>query len=369
MKKIILVAFIILISRAGAQISITSANMPVSGDTARVSIASLLSLMAPANTNYTATGANFNWIFDSLKPTNQAIRNFEPASMTPYFFYFFPPKYGEKTADSVPNLPAIPLGTLSLTIKDIYSFYRKNSTTSFNAEGLGLTMSGLPVGATYSIEDQLYVFPLNYGNRDSTTFRLATPSSPLVPFVYKKNGYRITQVDGWGTVKTPFGTTNCIRVVTTQYSTDSLNITSLPPPFNKFGFPNYARSYQWLTLSEKIPFLEISGNVVVGNFAPTQVRYRDNLRYFAGIPELEQQLALAVFPNPTAGDLNIIVPQGKTLTLEVYDASGRLVKKEELINTETMNKHTINVSQFSAGIYSGRLYSGQAVQNFKFNKQ
>ncbi|MGZ3883538.1 MAG: hypothetical protein ACXVPD_04935, partial [Bacteroidia bacterium] len=266
MKKIILGLCFVIAGRLGAQITITSTNMPVSGDTARVSLASLTSLMAASNTNYTVSGANMSWVFDSLKPTNQAIRNFEPASATPYFFYFFPPKYGEKTADSVPGLPAIPLGTISLTIKDLYSFYRKNSITSFNAEGLGMVLSGLPVGATYSDEDELYMFPLNYGNRDSTTFKLATPSTSLIPLVYKKNGYRITQVDGWGTVKTPFGSANCIRVVTTQYSTDSLNISSLPAPFNKFGFPDYVRSYQWLTLSEKIPFLEVSGNVVLGNF-------------------------------------------------------------------------------------------------------
>lgn len=370
MKKILPFLLIIFTLKTTAQISITSTNMPVSGDTGRVSLAAIASLTNPANTSYTMAGANFSWTFDSLKVTSQGMRLFQPSTNTPYFFYFLPPKYGEKTQDSIPNLPAIPLGTVTLSFKNLYSFYRKNSTTSFNAEGLGITISGIPVGATYTDEDELYMLPLTYGNRDSTTFKLSTPSTTLIPLVYKKSGYRITQVDGWGTVKTPYGSVNCIRVVTTQYSKDSVYVSSLPAPFNKFGFPNYVRSYQWLTPGEKIPFLEVSGNVTgTNNFTPTQVRYRDNVRYFAGVEEMEKNLALALFPNPATSELNILVPQSEPLMLEICDASGRLVKKEELQNNDVMNRHSLDVSGFSAGLYSGRLYSGKAVQNFKFNKQ
>src|SRR4051812_2825170 len=193
MKKLILAIFVISAFWGKAQISITSANMPVSGDSARVSLPNILSLTHPSNTNYTVTGTNFLWAFDSLNTNNQMVREFVPSISTPYFFYFFSPKYGEKVQDSIP-LPA------GFTIKDVYSFYKKVSTTSFNAEGTGMTITGLPIGATYSDEDELYKFPLNYGDRDSTTFKMSTPSTTLIPFVYKKGGYRITEADGWGFV-------------------------------------------------------------------------------------------------------------------------------------------------------------------------
>jgi hypothetical protein len=136
MRKHLLFIFIVSLSLSvTSQITITSANMPISGDTCRYSSAVLSSVG-----DYTTTGANHIWDFSALDSTGQMMRKFEPSSSTPYFFYFFPPKYGEQTLDSVP-IPAIPIGGLTLSIKDIYSFYKKNGTSSFNAEGLGLTMS------------------------------------------------------------------------------------------------------------------------------------------------------------------------------------------------------------------------------------
>lgn len=344
--------------------------MPVSGDSARVSLPTIASLTHPSNTNYTLTGTNFMWTFDSLNTNNQAVRQFLPSSSTPYFFYFFPPKYGEKVQDSVPNLPAIPLGTITLTIRDIWNFYKKVSTTSFNAEGTGMTISGLPVGATYTDEDELYKFPLNYGDRDSTTFKLSTPTTTLIPFVYKKGGYRITEADGWGYVRTPFGTEPCLRVVSTQYSTDTIIVSTLPAPFNKIPFPNYVRTYQWLTLGEKIPYFEVSGNLVGGNFTPTQVRYRDAPRAFVGIKENnETQFALAVYPNPAVNELNLVIPRNEELTIEIFASTGQLVMKKSVANNEVVNKHAIDISKLSAGLYSGVLSNGKSVQNFKFIKQ
>jgi hypothetical protein len=368
MKKLILAIFVLSAFLSKSQITITSTNMPVVGDTLRVSVPNIASLTHPANTNYTLTGTNYFWAFDSLNTNVQKVRKFEPSSVTPYFFYFFSPRFGEKIQDSIPNLPAVPLGTITLTIKDIWNFYRKNSTTSFNAEGVGMSISGLPLGIVYTDVDELYKFPLNYGDRDSNTFKGSTPSTTLIPFVYKKGGYRITEADGWGAVRTPMGTEMCLRVVTTQYSIDTIAITT---PFAfKLPFPNYVRSYQWLTLGEKIPYFEVNGNLVGGNFVPTEVRYRDVPRSFVGIKEnAETQLALAIYPNPAVNELNIVVPKNKELNLEIFSASGQLVMKKTISNNEAMNQHSIDISKLAQGLYTGVLGDGKTVQNFKFIKQ
>lgn len=350
---------------SGAQLTITAANMPVSGDTCRYSTANASSV-----SGYTATGANYTWNFSNLTPTGQDIRKFQPSTATPYFFYFLPPKYGEKILDSLP-IPTIP--GFPISIKNIYSFYKKViSPSTFNSEGLGLTMSGIPIGATFSDEDELYKFPLAYGNRDSTTFKLSTPSNTMIPFSYKKQGYRITQADGWGTITTPYGTAACLRVVTTQYSIDTISISALPAGFNKFGFPNYARSYQWLTAGEKIPYLEINGNVIAGNFAPTQVRYRDQIRYFTGINDhVAANLALSVFPNPASNDLTIITEQQKeALTAEIVDLQGKIIKTQVLTNySELINQNKIDVSGLAKGLYLLNLYSSSQKQALKISIQ
>ena len=368
MKKNLLFITIAFISISlKSQISITVANMPISGDTARYSNASLSSVG-----NYTATGANYIWDFSTLDSTGQGIRKFQPSSATPYSFYFFPPKYGEKTLDSVP-IPAIPIGGLTLSIKNIYTFYKKNGTTSFNAEGLGLTMSGIPIGTTAvgSDDDELYYFPLNYMNHDSSTFNFSTPTFSAIPFTYKKHGYRITDVDGWGTITTPYGTAPCIRIVTTQYSIDTISISALPAGFNKFGFPNYTRSYQWLTLGEKIPYLEVSGSVIGGNFNATQARYRDVIRSFVGIKEENISLALSVFPNPSSSLLTIITPKNSnTIKTEFIDIQGKKVLSCDLNNnSNVVNPHQLDVSNLAKGLYILNLSNLEGKQSLKISIQ
>ncbi len=341
--------------------------MPISGDTARYTSANLNSIG-----NYTITGFNHIWDFSTLDSTGQGIRQFLPSTSTPYFFYFLPPKYGEKTVDSVP-IPAIPLGGTTISIKDIYSFYKKNGSLSFNSEGLGLTLSGIPIGttATGSNDDELYMFPLNYSDRDSTTFSFSTPTFSSIPFTYKKHGYRITEADGWGTITTPYGTEACLRVVTTQYSIDSIKINALPAPFNKIGFPNYARSYQWLTLTEKIPYLEISGNLIAGNFTPTQAKYRDVIRSFVGIKEEQSTIALSVFPNPTNNEVNVIIPQNANdVVAEITDLQGKVILTKILNqNAQIINQHKLDVSSISKGTYFLNLRTRNSKQTLKISVQ
>ena len=323
----------------------------------------MASLLQAPNTPYTTTGANISWTYDSLKANGQMMREFKAPLSTPYPF-FFSSSYGEKTSDT------LDLGIIKFS--NIYSFYKK-STSSFNIDGTGMSYMSFPVPNFYSDKDELYKFPLNYGNRDSTTFKFSTISTSLIP-TYKKEGYRITEVDGWGTITTPLSGVPipCLRLTTTAYSQDSiigdLAIGTFTIPLN-VGFPNYQRSIQFLTLTERTPYMEINGSVIFGVFLPTGVRYRDIPRSFVGVNENETEVALAIYPNPATSELNIIIPKNKELILEIFSNLGQLVIKKNITNNEMMNKHTLDISGLSQGIYSGRLGDGKSVQNFKFIKQ
>ena len=188
------------------------------------------------------------------------------------------------------------------------------------------------------------------------------------PFNYKKRGYRITQADGWGSITTPYGTANCLRVITTQYSIDTIKISALPAPFNKFGFPNYERKYQWLTLGEKIPYFEIIGNVVGANFTPTQYRYRDLPRIIVGLKEENSPLiAMSVFPNPTNHDFTVIIPQqNEAVNCVVTDLHNKIVLTHLFEkNNDIFNQHRIQTESLSKGIYFLTLTTSTQKQNLK----
>ena len=364
-KTITIFSSVVLTFVAQAQISITNTSMPIFGDTIRYSSAAISSVG-----NYSVTGANYIWDFSTLIPIRQKLREFKASSATPYGFFFFLPKYGEKIIDTVKIPVAVP-GIPSIT--DIYNFYKK-TTIAFAVEGTGVKLNGFAVPNFYSDEDELYNFPLNYTDRDSTTFKFSTITNTLVPFVYKKQGYRITEADGWGSITTPYGTANCLRIMTTQYSIDtlkgSLAVGTFTVPFN-FGFPNYQRSYQWLTTGEKIPYLEVSGTLAGAVFTPTQVKYRDHTQSFAGIKEQDTELALSVFPNPTSSQLIVITAQQQgAIQAEMIDLHGKVVLSQLLTqNSDIANQHLLNVSRLTKGLYVLNLSTPTSKQSLKISVQ
>jgi hypothetical protein len=93
---------------------------------------------------------------------------------------------------------------------------------------------------------------------------------------YGSKGYRITEVDGWGSVTTPFGTFDALRVVSYIYATDTINVAG-----TGFAVPNNRREYRWLSNDDRAPIVQVTGSEVFGSFVPTQTVYRDSWRRFA----------------------------------------------------------------------------------------
>ena len=257
-----------ILTHAQNPITLTNAHMPVANDTLRYTTVNLNSIG-----NYTQTGINFTWNFKNVNKSGEGLREFKSALNTPYGFFFLAPgEFGEKIADTLVS------GTGTISITKFYNYYRKSTlpVNGFLADGVGLSINNIPVPCYYTDKDELYLFPLTYPKYDSTTFKFTTPTTSLLPISFSKAGYRITQVDGWGTVQTPFGTENVIRLVSTQYSKDTIRVNlpipNLPPI--KLGVQNNQRSYQWLSLNGKIPYFEVSGIVNGTQFTPNQARYR-----------------------------------------------------------------------------------------------
>ncbi len=353
-----LLAVFFTVKMQAQAISLSNSNMPGSGDTLRYTNVSTNSLPA-----YQATGANYTWDFTTVASTSEGLRTFKSSSQTPYFFYFFgSQEYGELISSSI-NLGVI-------TLNDYYNFYKKQtSPAAYIADGAGLTLSMVPVPAYYTDKDELYKFPLTYPQYDSTTFKFTTPSTSLIPVRYSKAGYRVTVVDGYGTVKTPFGTENCIRLVTTQYSRDTIRATlgsfTLPP----VGVPNFVRSYQWLTLNSKIPYMEVTGNLVGNNFTITQARYRGydiskNPPKDTQVPEIKDLSGMRMFPNPAASQL--FVTLASPCSLAVYDLNGRLL--QTAVDVPVSGVYPLDVSGLEQGLYILKVTEGNKSEMIKFIK-
>ncbi len=269
MKKICLILTILMLLRLNAQIQITQSHMPSIGDTIRYSISTSV------NTDFTLTGTNYSWNYSNLNLSSQDIYKFQSLLSTPYSTLAFTGMpvgaIGYKVADSI--------GQGQIAFKNIYNFYDKKST-GWSAVGTGFTLSAIPMpaGGVYNDKDEIYLFPLKYGDHDSSTFDVTTLLGNIIVKLgtFRQKGYRINDVVGWGTITTPYGNNiNCIKVRSVVFETDSLKITT---PAINLGFVSNRVEYRWLSTSEKIPLLEVSGTEVNGNFTPLTIRYRDNYR-------------------------------------------------------------------------------------------
>lgn len=258
-KTCFLLLAILACSISNAQITISSSDMPVAGDTVRYSI----SASVVSSTLLNQTGTNQTWDFSFLAPTNQDIAAFKtPASINiAYLLSFGSSSYGKYDGDMT-------IGVVQAT--DVYTFY-KNSSGSFVADGRGFTASAspLPLTQTYTGKDIIYKFPLNYGNADTNSYSSSEANAVVAQVA--SSGRRINTVDGWGSITTPYGTFNCIRVKSVVRHTDTLKTQFINLPVTK----NFTE-YKWLAAGQKIPVLEIV--VTSGIGGSTVIRYRDVYR-------------------------------------------------------------------------------------------
>ncbi len=260
-----------------AQIQISQANMPSINDTIRYSVSNSNTL------NFAQTGANYTWDYSTLNRTSQDLYRFQALLSTPYATLAFTGMpagaIGYKIADSI--------GTGQVAFKNIYNFYEKKST-GWSAVGTGFTLSAIPfpAGGVYSDKDEIYTFPLKYNDQDSTTFEVTTPlGNALFKLgTFKQKGYRINTVEGWGTITTPYGNNiSCLKIKSRIVEIDSIKITT---PATNLGFQANRVEYRWLSTTEKIPVLEVTGTTTNGTFTPNNIRYRDTYKATSGSPLL-----------------------------------------------------------------------------------
>lgn len=265
----IIISLVVFINNSKSQITITSTEMPSANDTIRYSI-----VQQALGADFKSTGTNKTWNFSSLNASSQDIYHFKSSSTTPYIFNFGFGAIGLKMADS--------LGTGQMGLKDIYNFFKK-STSRWEAIGIGFKLSVLPVpqAGKYTNNDEIYQFPLNYGDKDSSTFNLNLPLSAYSFSIgnFFRWGTRVNYVDGWGKITTPYkADQECLRIKSIITETDSFSISiSGQAPIN-FAFPSNRTEYKWLSKTEKIPVLEVTGNEIGGNFVATAIKYRDNYK-------------------------------------------------------------------------------------------
>ena len=319
-------------ARAQTSPSINSTDMPAVGDSLRLSQAAVvLPTGAPA---LTLNGANKTWNYAGLVATAQRVARYNNVSTAAGFllqFTFNNSLLSPDTKASVvsPENTPIPAGT-GIPISDPMAFYNTTSA-DFRSVGYAATYSGTGVPVTYAAkaqQDIIYRLPITYGNAtDVSNSLISTPSALASTGFFSQKRQRTNQIDAWGTLTTPFGTFQTVRVVTKLIDHDSLAIGGAAG--QGITLPT-RREYKWLAKTIHVPVLTITTNEVAGIETITSVEYRDIYRRFVPLAgrDAATQAVFSAAPNPSAAGeaVRLMVPAGSgPLTVAATDLLGRQV--------------------------------------------
>ena len=329
-----------------AQITVTNSDMPQTNDILTSSTGNPQDVIDPH-----LTGTNYTWDFSHLTAVAQRTDTFMPVTSTPLGYQlFFNNQFVYPDHVSDYGVPSNSNGfTSQLNFEDVYNYYRVENDAWIQT-GYGATISSVPTSVRYQPTDTVYVLPLDYGNTASNDyyFELSIPTFGT----YGQWGTRVDTVDGWGTVITPFGTFNALRVKSTLYRTDTTYI-DLVQFGSTFDRP-VETQYKWLANGEGIPVLTITESA--GQV--TSVEYKDN---FLGLDVSSNSIEqINVYPNPSDEYIRID-GLSESGNLSVFDLSGRVV-----LSLSVEPGETIDIQSLSSGEYTARLESKSNILNCRF---
>ena len=214
---------------------------------------------------------------------------------------------------------------------------------------------------------------LTYGDthRDSTYFQVVEAGANLDPdeTIITVDSARITitsiredTVDAFGTMTTPFGTYEVIRLKQTEYR--NTQIEAKIPPFDWMDVGEFIdglgdeiiETYYWLSADSKEPIAKVERNPATGfnRFCEWKID-----RNFAMVVNNEEVVTapanIKVYPNPAVNEVNFELNNLRAgrYTLNFYNVIGRKVMSQ-IIDINGSHFHTVNLAGFGKGIY---LYS------------
>ena len=331
---LLLLAAVPALAQTSPIIDRSDISAPTTIDTLRLSMASpVLPTTAPP---LTRRGANQTWNYATLVPASQRVERYvtvASVTATSLFYALTFGTFGGVNRATVVSPQALPLppGT-PLPISDTYQFFATSPATApaqdFRSVGFGASLGGTAVPVTYASQaqqDVIYRFPLSFTSRaDSSSSFFSTPAAVATAGYLSQKRKRVNQPDAWGTLVTPFGTFQTVRVVTKLIDHDSISFGGVSQGFDV----PVTREYKWLAKTQHVPVLTITTRLLAGQETVTAVEYRDSYRRIVSLStrDAATDAVLAAYPNPSAAGSSLVltVPAGSgPFTVSATDLVGR----------------------------------------------
>lgn len=343
-----------------AQITLTEADF-AGGDESLI-----MSIAVDNSIDFASTGANYSWDFTHLTPETQRFRGFMGMSGLPMFInavYVATILTQYQATYHLPStdLPLDQAGAfLPISITDLHQYTRKASN-GITSVGYSVNIEGTSLPVKSDTIETRYKLPMNFGDTYSSRGYTNFDMNPFFDAIFRQYRQRESQVDGWGTVTTPYGTFDVLRVKHTISEVDSIRIdifgnqTWIPIPVPDTYI------YEWITNGEKDAVMRITTNDILGNEVVTGIEYKD-YDYGLGLNELSAEIE--IYPNPATDVLSVknVAPNS---TYKIVDMKGTEVMNGTLSTPIT----SIDVATLQNGMYQLIVGDGHQIGHKTFVKQ
>ena len=259
-------SLVLAATMANAQVTITQNEMPFAGNELFRTQALLNPLL-----NYANTGANVTWNFNNLVAQGQASRSYQTVGSTNFVYalvyadIFLNGNRANHATDGV-DVPFYEV----LPIENPYTFYFRSSSV-YRKVGYGAQVAGIPLPITMAQQDVVYQLPLNFGNTSTSNSSYSIDIPTLAYYGYSQQ--RTNVVDGWGTINTPAGSFNALRVKTTLAGRDTIQVDQIT-----LGFAierPLITEYKWLSPGRRVPILQVNTATILGVELITEIFFFD----------------------------------------------------------------------------------------------
>ena len=345
MKPFIFLLTILTSLSGQAQITIDKDDLPQPGQEYQRSTGSSASL------DMSVTGPNSIWDYSDLQRSSTDTLIYNTVSQTPFFyqFQFNNPLTPDYLATEAQYTDDIDLGGfISMTNNYLFS---KTETNAWSEIGIGTTISGAPLPTKYTDIKTKLSLPIQFGDQNSDTyeFEITLPAMGSIG----QEGTLTYEVDGWGTLTTPGGTFQTLRVKTTTEKSDTIYISLLSMGLR---IPSTEITYDWYASNEGFPVLTVTEQLGV----ITSAVFKDDP--LLNLPKETPSLVSRIFPNPAKNVLFIESPI-QNLEIKICDVTGKIRMKNFPLGATS-----IDISSLPSGIYLLKSTSGTQEEWSRFIK-
>jgi hypothetical protein len=338
----IVASLLVFYSVSHAQVTINDADFGAANDTIRYSEV----LTDSWGLNVANTGTAITWDFSMMIPDYQKIDTLYSVSSTGtlnQIIYNNPFSQSYKAAWARKEI-AIDLGAL-IPLENILGFY-KIKPDAFNYVGASAEVFGFAIPAQADTIETVYPLPLLHGDN----YNQIRYVKAEIPGVLYFDQYKVVEsfTEGEGTLITPFGTFQALKVRKEIDEIDSIYLDTLG-----FGFSipqPHVTEYHWLVAGLKMPVMIYTDRGALGS----SITYQDSIR---DVPTLNipEKIALKanLYPNPVT-DILYMDFTVKPDYYEVYSVTGSFIYREN----PKLARVQMNTTDLAEGMYIVHAVSG-----------